>query len=948
MAADDDLPWTTSRCNRLLRPLSTKLAKLKKELNRLQHSGAETRTHSSAFATRGSPHKTTNFTRPANRPRGFDKATDPDWRPGAKPGAGKKTYSGRGTKKLGLQRTGPGHGHVSRPGEIAFTPLVARIESQIHSSPQMQHSPLKRYTKQRGPLLVDIDRTKAQGELEKLAQSVLAAYANILQATTDDQKKWKGTRSLMTACLRKLPEYIELEEHFAMLDREDNDEDEERDVASEVYEHLEAQFEQRAGQGWKPFKYVVRAHATRLLCKAIVEGTLNRENVSMLATHCVNVSAWAEAEEFLVACIPALEPLCMPSNLKADFFEPSRSLYFAALKFFIDRTGRYRLLYDVLQHLIVFELMPLEWLATESMRPIWDRLARVISQNENRVVGQAIDFLEAVVLAGMGLPDERLLSDEETGGVRRFTPSSRLELRSALETTYSSLFTVLCSIALVSNGHADDVGRTTSNRIAWALKSIYVAVAGQKGILSEMQMLTAAQDDIVIYAQRATWTVFTNAILQLDGGATDDKIIAASIPELTDSISHLLQQYPLTGVNISAILGTLPEFISSAARGTGRIWKDDGFDQLKRLVQALISVRGSRLPHKLWTTKRLALEAATEFAHAVREAEYLTYAREVEKLLHSQGRLVIMPSPMKNQSPSSGGGFRWEEGIGEWVACTPFAKQQTKRPLVKSIQNLKLLPTPVQSEDEAGDSSQRSGLDYSSMWETNDMLELDEDDHELPLSSPIKTFKRPSRPIQGKRKRASSPMVIVTAKRFQLTPPDTPVTFYPQLPEAAESNPQDGMRRSRRSKEEIKHIVSRLRTQRLRTSLESGLRDLTRKTYTEQVRGVDDKMTEDSDVEREADDNAVSSDTDSDSDTSPRSRRAARRAEVSMISQLDGASDDEDTRDDLGITPARIKTQQPVTRKAVVRKQPSKQWWKVRKSAVPDSDDGSEDELSFH
>jgi hypothetical protein len=41
--ATDELPWTTSRCNRLLRPISSKLAKLRADFERLRSAGGETR-----------------------------------------------------------------------------------------------------------------------------------------------------------------------------------------------------------------------------------------------------------------------------------------------------------------------------------------------------------------------------------------------------------------------------------------------------------------------------------------------------------------------------------------------------------------------------------------------------------------------------------------------------------------------------------------------------------------------------------------------------------------------------------------------------------------------------------------------------------------------------------------------------------------------------------------
>jgi hypothetical protein len=947
MAANEELPWTTSRCNRLLRPISSKLAKLRTEFERPRSAGGETRSVSSAFATKCSPRKTTNFTRPAQRPRGFDKARDPDWRPDGKPGRGnKRTYGGRGAKRVAaLQRGISDVVCASRPGEIAFTPLVARISSQLQSSPHVQNSPLKKYGKNRGPLQVNIDWTQLPGDLRKLVQGTCEAYANVLQATTDgDEKSWKGTRSLMGACLRRLPAYIELEEHFAKLDREEDEEDEERDIAGEIYEHLQDQFEQRPGQGWRPFKQVLRAHATTLLCDAITDEIIGLDSVSMLVTHCVRVFSWDEAERLLLAYLPLLEPVSIPSNIRANLFDAQRSPYLHAVKSFVDHTGRHRLLFDLLEHMIAHELLPLEWLATEHMRPVWDRFVRSTSDNDPRTIAQVIRFFETVTLAGMGLPDERLLADEMIGA-RRFVPSSREELRLALDTTYSSLLTVICSIALVNNGRDDDNGRNIAGRVTRMLDAVVIATLSRNDIRSEFELLDAHAEDGQLFLQRAIWPVFASFLIHLDSRVADKSTL--ELPELIRGVNWLATQYSSDGINTAAILGHLPAFISSIARGTGRIWKDDGFDQLQRLVQALMSLSGYRLPHKLWTLKRMALESAMEFAQATGMIEHSTYAREIETKMRTQGQLIIVPSPQKNDSPSANGGFRWEEGIGEWVACTPFVKQGVKRVARKPIPALELLPTPAQSEDE--DALLRNGFDDDSKRETT-AFDQDEDDA-VPQSSPIKRAPRIAVAISplGKRHRASSPMVIVPIKRTRMTPPESPIEFYAQLPE--EKMMEEGPRRSRRSRRDIEELKSRLLTRRSRASTESGLRTQRRKTYAEQIEvsgETSEAMTSESEIQ---DSPATSSEIDVDIETAIRHTRNNTRPSRGGASrqplQLDG-SYDEDERDDLGITPARPTAKRRTSSRNNV--QDRKQWWRVSGHNIKDDDDDdeSEDELSFH
>lgn len=949
MAADEELPWTTSRCNRLLRPLSSKLTKLRTEVERLRSAGAEVRSFSTAFATKCLPQKTTNFTRPANKPRGFEKARDPDWRPGAKAGAGKKTYGGRGARKVaGIQRGGSDTGHVARPGEIAFTPLVARMGGPLQSSPQVQASPLKKYGKNRGPLQVNIDWAQMPGDLRKLVQGISEAYANVLQATADcDGKSWKGTRSLMGACLRKLPAYIELEAHFAKLDREADDEDE-RDITAEIYEHLETQFEQRVGQGWRPFRQVVRAHATSLLCDAMADEVISLESVTVLVTHCIRVSAWDEAEQLLTSRIPVLEPLGMPLSTKADLFDGQKSPYLRAVKEFVDHTGRHRLLFSLLEHMIAFELLPLEWLATEHLRPVWDRLVRSICSSDPRTVAEATRFFQTVTMAGMGLPDERLLADE-TDSIRRFVLSSRDELRQALETTYSSLVTVLCSIALVNNSREDEAGRQITRQVTSALDSVVIAIFNRDDIKDEIQLLEADEEDVQVFAQRAMSMLFASFLVHLDNCCVKDFTASLDVANLIGGFKRMTSEYPLTTFSTSSIFGSLPTLVSSVARGTGRIWKDDGFEQLQRLVQGLILLSGQQLPHKLWTFKRLALESATTFAQETSTSEHMIYARDIERKMRIQGRLVI--SPVKTDSPSSSGGFRWEEGIGEWVACTPFAgKQAVKRVACRPPPVFELLPTPAQSEDDhilPGDAAEES---LDSREEPSGSF-YDDEYATAPHSSPIKRQSRTSISSLGKRQRASSPMVIVPSKRSHLTSPDAPVKYYPLLPEEKET--EDEPRRSSRSMKHMKANSSHFRTQRTRTASGSGLREQRRKSYIAQH-----------ELEMESDNTDASSDdeesTAASSDSNDESRARPQRRSISsktrQTAQYDGAYDDEDEddRDDLGITPARPQrtTTKSLRVQPALRKQTRpvrSQWWKVRGAFVGDSeDDGSEDELSFH
>ncbi|KAL6704118.1 hypothetical protein ACN47E_008781 [Coniothyrium glycines] len=956
MSADDALPWTTSRCNRLLRPLSSKLSKLRKELDRPHSPGGEARNASSAFATKGSPAKTTNFTRPAHKPRGFDKARDPDWQPGAKPGASKRTYGGRGGRRVtALHRGKSDPSDVSRPGEIAMTPFLARRGLELHSSPLVQASPLKRLGKHRGPLTASVDQFVAPrmaADIQKLVQGMSEAYANLLQATTiGGEKRWRGTRSLMGACLRRVPAYIELEEHFAEMDKLHDAEDaDDREVANEVYEHLESRFEQRAGQGWRPFRQVVRAHGTALLCNAITDGILELQTLALLVTHCVNVSAWDEGERLLLAFVSRLDSLPFPVGIRADLFDYHRQPYLSMVKTFVDRTGRLRLLYDILEHMIALELLPLEWLATECMRPIWDRLVRTFSDHDVRTFFNAYRFMETASLASMGLSDDRLLQSAGPNfAARRLVPSSRDELRTALNTTISSLLTILVSVALANGSRIDTTGQADSQRINRILDAILVALATRNDLKVETKLLNLEKENAQIFSQRMMWTIFAALILRLETCKEDEGIVAIDKSCIMRVIQGTTGWYMFKNTDLASTIATLPSLVSSIARGTGRIWHDDGLDQLQRLIAALISTSGCRLPHKLWTFKRLALEATMEFAGSTGDPEHMAYFRKVEDQMRTEGKIVINYSPQKNDSPTVSGGFRWEEGIGEWVTCTPFAKQTVKRQPRQPIRVLDLLPTPEQSVAE--DSGFLPSVEIDNWFPIDDSgLVWDGEDDDTPQqSSPIKKAQCIPAWPSPQRIRAPSPLVRIPARRSQeMSSDSTHITFYPDLPE--ERAVVDGKRRSVRMKRELKALSSQSRTQRSRSSIGSGLRLVKRPLYTEL--NIEDG--------RDEADTATSGSSEDETDATSVSVTSARGRSVSrVITTLGkrtrgslatiGLSGDEPEQDELGRTPGR-----PRVPKRRRRRRSSEQpvekpnsWWKVKGNVIDDSE-ASEDELSFH
>ncbi|KAF2198278.1 hypothetical protein GQ43DRAFT_465739 [Delitschia confertaspora ATCC 74209] len=786
---EDDQPWTTARCNRLLRPISSRLATLRKELEKSRFRASEISNTLGITAKVASSQTQTTKER---KPRGFEKRTDPDWVPCGKLGTGagrKRTYGGRAGQSTASSKSNPMKPPVGRPGEVSVpTPFISRSLGRLQDSPQTQGSPLQHAGKRRKPFFIkqsdDFKAFKKGMEARRYAEinGLLEAYRNLLQATRPGhEKSRKGTRSLMSTCLRQVPTYIALEEYWAAED--EDEEDDTRDLPNEIYTELENRGA-CSGQGWRPLKEIVQAHATALLCDAIEDGLLDIGKLLGFYKLCQSARAWDELEKLLGSFLVALKPLSPPTSVQANLFSDQTSCYMWMVEDFVTGTGRHQFLYDTMEYMLAQDLLPVEWLATECMRPIWSRVIRVLSDRNHRNHANAARLLETAISVGAGLSADDVFEDGDVEIVTKQAKlSSKAAIRDALNNTFSSLLTLLSGITLVSNTRAEESDEGTVQSVTWILDSLVIGLLRRKNIRSDLELLDPELENMETFARRALWCTGAAFLVHLGGCQLGKHMISIDTSAIVSSFNWIIRNYSAADLDVSSILESLPTFISSTAQCSGKAWGDDGFDQLQRLVHALLSTHGARLRHPSWNLKRIALDSCLEFAQTTKIGEHFAYARKIEKSLTKLGQHLTTRSPEKAiASPTTSNGFRWEEGIGEWVACTPFLKKEIKQlpQKSKSTRAFELPPTPLNSQSEG-----------ESLLLNNDTT-LVEDHEDLPdyveslPGSPAPSLPResspplqssPTKPVERRKnpKRTSLflEIVVPVSKKTRLSPPES-------------------------------------------------------------------------------------------------------------------------------------------------------------------------------
>ncbi|PQE13130.1 Eukaryotic translation initiation factor 3 subunit CLU1 TIF31 protein [Rutstroemia sp. NJR-2017a BBW] len=356
---DVEKEWTATRCNRLLRRLTSKIAILQKERAR-----SIARSQSNKRVSRTSLNVDESKK---------ENSYESNWIGSRK--KVKRTYSGR-SGSIGY---GSDHGNNGRqikkatysrmssfPGEIIVpTPLLNRAlrKSTISS----QAIPFQAWGGDKtsktnvseesfgirsangasktfpiGPqALRDVRKTTSSMRCNAY-EGIYDHFKNLLEATqsTPHDLPRTGIKSLLSTCLRAIPKYISLEERTMAeeVDEEGpNSALEKRDVSMEVYDDLETFGS--LGHGWTQLQSVVRAHGVHIICNAIADGLLDDQFSEKLVELCVQSGNEDEGQSLLSSILSRCK---FPAPRKVDeYFLDHSSLHPLSLLWrFAEDTGR--------------------------------------------------------------------------------------------------------------------------------------------------------------------------------------------------------------------------------------------------------------------------------------------------------------------------------------------------------------------------------------------------------------------------------------------------------------------------------------------------------------------------------------------------------------------------------------------------------------------------------
>jgi hypothetical protein len=653
---DPQKEWTAARCNRLLRALTSRIAILKKDISRLQ----------SAVGSKGS---TTEAKSSTGQKRWNTSSSDADWANSRK--KIKRTYSARGgkanyecwassdAKKLPFKG-----GKRLTPGEISVpTPVLNRARGEPLASPYPACAPVYediRNTDSKGKKRPRVRDRDAQFQLSLPMRGIreitpadrYSTYEGIyyglealLRVTACDEPEVKqhGPRSLMTLCLGAIPHYIAKEKTLLAAQLEETGGKlaiDRRDISTEIYDDLEAFGSM--GRGWKHLRTVVRSHGIQVIGEAIKEGLLDVDFCGTLISLCVNMHATREAETLLSGLL-SVGIFTGPKTVFTRFDDDIATRPLSMFWNFVIHRSCFSYQYRQLSNMIANGLLHISWLATKEFVTFWARAIQEFSQD--LVDPEAIRFLNTVLpmLAMYGNLGHTCKRDSETAD------SILLE---AVKQTFSSLIATLTAVVILSK---ETVAQTEESKVY--LPDYSEVVTLFRACLTEWKLCNSFN---------INRTLLVLAVLVV--GSYDED--STDIDHVDALLNHL--RHSKRSVRLSMHCNDLVVFVCSIARCCGRGASNSGFQYLQHLHMLLESFAHDGDLDGRRYVEEIIVDSAFAFARQVPDRRHLDYAASAEAKFQ-----VMRPESIDillSENPSNRDGFRWEEGISEWVTATPSVR----------------------------------------------------------------------------------------------------------------------------------------------------------------------------------------------------------------------------------------------------------------------------------
>ncbi|KAH7127719.1 hypothetical protein EDB81DRAFT_149050 [Dactylonectria macrodidyma] len=527
------------------------------------------------------------------------------------------TTPSRTVRTLGSLKLGA-YPPASEPVEFP-TPVLRRVCSQpavCSSSPQRDGTACSMPS----ALISELQslRRLAPDGHYRIYEAIFGWLSGLLRST-ESRTPAPSPKSLLGMCLRKVPAALADIEAWDSQVAEENGTKSVLDSSNasvELYGQLEGFG--TSEKGWKPLRLVVRAHALLILGEAVSEGLFEPEFVRLLAQVYLNFKC-AQDASMIVLNLPS-RPAAPKNSLsrldEARRFEP---LAVIANNLQVNASGSS---FDCLSSLIKSGKLPLEWAYTKGLGKVWATALEAIATS--RPKPSAIDFICTAMC--------QLSMHEGIGEVSKGATAKQALVSVAAGLTATAL--------ILGNGTGVDM---SSARRSAARRMMHVL---DRCVCSLQRELKTSDDECLFILTMARYIAM----------AESDYIDLAVKRQVEEEFRQLVAGEDDTAAQKHYLQAVF--LISTIARYRGRVCSIACHDMLSEICTMLNDME---LPD--WFSGGLKVDGAFLLAQKTNDLRDIAFADK----LHLAGRECIETGMFYS-------GWRWEEGIGEWVLPSPTTK----------------------------------------------------------------------------------------------------------------------------------------------------------------------------------------------------------------------------------------------------------------------------------
>ncbi|KAL6862135.1 hypothetical protein J3F83DRAFT_762829 [Trichoderma novae-zelandiae] len=507
------------------------------------------------------------------------------------------------------------------------TPVWRKIRDQIDTPAKnidIEHGLLDSLPPELAEELNSI-RRHVPSELYRIYEAIFHWLNRLLHSTALQGKHARG-KSLLAMCLRKIPECI------ADIDAWDRQQLKNSgvesvwgvsDAASDLFDQLEALGSPVAG--WRPLRLVVRSQAVHLLCNAISDGHFRPEFCNLLVRLCVHLNGSQEAAQLVASISRRQSTAPRPGTAHLGEGRELSSLWtlLSSLK------GK-KLpgpIFECVSGLINKGLLPSSWISTRAFSGFW--ISSLEGLTSGNMKPHIVEFM-CIAIWTLARGNRPKASDCR-----------------AIEQTLIRVAAGLAVAALTLEAQIIP-GEREQRKGAWR-RLVYVLECSMS-LIARYRSRTSPRDTASFLLVFARYLAVAHSDLA-------SPAFRRRVTEEFEIMAHKIDTNANNGVQYQQTIILLCAVIQCRRRSSAASSQEILSDVCSNLVRR-------KLP--AWFGHGLQKDVAFMLAQKTEDLRDLTFAERLSGTTPANAKFSTIFS-----------GWRWEEGISEWVLPSP--KQRIDR-----------------------------------------------------------------------------------------------------------------------------------------------------------------------------------------------------------------------------------------------------------------------------